>query len=357
MEPIWALGLMSGTSLDGIDAAFILSDGCRVLEKGPTCFLAYDPEFRHDIRQCLGQPERNSFVRQVEEKLTRLHAKLANKMIEEGPVKPQLIGFHGQTIFHEPPKTLQIGDGELLSELVRVPVVYDFRTNDCVNGGQGAPLVPIYHQALAKDLAKPLAIVNIGGVGNITYMGDSETLIAFDTGPGNALIDDYVLAVYGIPFDENGAIAATGIADQQLVQSWLKDPFFTKPYPKSLDRNHFVKIKDALVQVSPADAVATLTLFTAATIALAVTQLPQPSRQLVLCGGGAKNQTLQQFLEESLSGMNITTAETLGWQSDFVEAQAFAFLAIRSFYDLPLSFPLTTGVKVPLTGGRITKKF
>lgn len=353
MEPIWALGFMSGTSLDGIDAAFILSDGLCILDKGPTSFLAYEPEFRQEVRQCFGQPEHNSFVRQVEVKLTRLHAELAHKMIEETSIAPQLIGFHGQTIFHVPPKTLQIGDGELLSELVRVPVVYDFRSNDCLNGGQGAPLVPIYHQALAKSLEKPLAIVNIGGVGNITYMDDSETLIAFDTGPGNALIDDFVLQAYGIPFDKDGAIAARGIADQLLVQSWLKEAFFTKSYPKSLDRNHFSMIKDSLAQMSPADSVATLTLFTASTIALACAQLPKLPKQLVLCGGGAKNQTLQNFLEESLNSTSIITAQSLGWESDFVEAQAFAFLAIRSFYGLPISFPLTTGVKVPLTGGRI----
>lgn len=348
---------MSGTSLDGIDAAFILSDGQQILDKGITCFLPYAPEFRQEIRECFGKAERNLVICRVEEKLTRLHAELANRMINESPVKPQLIGFHGQTIFHAPPKTLQIGDGELLSRLAGIPVVYDFRVNDCLNGGQGAPLVPVYHQALAKTLAKPLAIVNIGGVGNITYMDGCETLIAFDTGPGNALIDDFVLQAYNLPFDEDGAIAVSGVADQQLVKVWLKDPFFTKFYPKSIDRDHFARIKAALAHMTPADAVATLTLFTASTIVLACAQLPKRPGQLILCGGGAKNQTLGKLLEESLNNMNIMTAESLGWQSDFVEAQAFAFLAIRSFYGVPLSFPLTTGVKVPLTGGRMTENY
>lgn len=356
MEPVWALGFMSGTSLDGIDAALILSNGRQILAQGPTCFMPYESAFRQEIRQCLGKIEWDSHLRRVEEKLTRLHAEVANRMMAELPTKPHLIGFHGQTIFHAPPKTWQIGNAVLLSELTGVPVIYDFRVNDCLNGGQGAPLVPVYHQALAKDLAKPLAFLNIGGVSNITYVDETDTLIAFDIGPGNALIDDYVFNVYGIPYDEGGAIAVSGTADQHLIKTWLKDPFFTIPYPKSLDRDHFATITKEVKKLPPADAVATLTLFSAVAIALACKQLPRMPRQLIVCGGGAKNQTLRQFLTESLMDVKIvTTEEVLGWSSDFIEAQAFAFLAIRSFYGLPLSFPLTTGVKIPLTGGKMTK--
>lgn len=353
MEPIWALGFMSGTSLDGIDAAFLLSDGIRIFEKGPTHFLPYSADFRRQLKQCLGQAMRTAFIQDIEHQLTRMHGEVALNMIASSSIKPRLIGFHGQTIFHAPPRTLQIGDGKFLADLTGVTVVGDFRTNDCANGGQGAPLVPIYHQAVAEELPKPMAIVNIGGVGNITFLGRTDQLIAFDTGPGNALIDDYVLKTYGVPFDEDGRIAASGQANVSLIDTWLGDPFFTKPYPKSLDRDHFVGIAASLTHLAPADAVATLTLFTARTIMRACAILPQQLQQLVLCGGGAKNHTLIWFLKQELPEISIVSAQSLGWQGDFIEAEAFAFLAIRSFYGLPLSFPLTTGVKVPLTGGRV----
>lgn len=353
MEPIWALGFMSGTSLDGIDAAFLLSDGQRIFEKGATCFLPYSAGFRDQLKQCLGQAARTPFIQEIESQLTKLHGEVALKMMAAASIAPHLIGFHGQTIFHAPPQTLQLGDGKRLANLTGVRVVGDFRTHDCANGGQGAPLVPIYHQALAQNFSKPMAIVNIGGVGNITFLGEGDQLIAFDTGPGNALIDDYVLKIYGVPFDDGGKIAASGQADKSLIKVWLADPFFTKLYPKSLDRDHFTRIAAALTSLSPADAVATLTLLTAKTIAQACALLPQQPRELVLCGGGAKNHTFLQFLRQELPEIDIVRAQNLGWQEDFIEAEAFAFLAIRSFYDLPLSFPLTTGVKIPLTGGRV----
>lgn len=351
MEPIWALGFMSGTSLDGIDAAYILSDGTHVFEKGPTYFLPYSASFRQQLKQCFGQSHRNPFIRDIEQQLTKMHGNIANKMIASSSIKPQLIGFHGQTIFHAPPQTLQIGDGNLLAALTNVAVVYDFRTNDCLNGGQGAPLVPIYHQALTQKMTKPVAVLNIGGVGNITGLGKENSLIAFDTGPGNALIDDYVLAAYGVSFDVGGAIAASGKADVQRVAAWMTDPFFNQPFPKSLGRDYFTSLKLSLNHLAPNDAVATLTLFTAQSIILACLSLPEKPQQLVLCGGGAKNLTLAQLIQEGLPGVAVVRADNIGWRGDFIEAEAFAFLAIRHFYDLPLSFPLTTGVKVPLTGG------
>lgn len=354
MEPIWALGFMSGTSLDGIDAAFLLSDGTRIMDRGPTRFLPYTAEFRQQLKNCFGQPVRTSLIQESERQLTQLHADLASKMIADSSLKPHLIGFHGQTIFHAPPHTLQIGDGPLLANLTGVNVVYDFRTNDCLNGGQGAPLVPVYHQALTVEMSKPLAVLNIGGVSNITGIGEGSNLIAFDTGPGNALIDDYVFAVYNQPFDASGNIAARGRADKELVNHWLKDPFFQKSYPKSLDRDHFAAVvKPYLFDLSADDAVATLTLFTAESIILACEQLLEKPKQLILCGGGAKNTTLIQWLRQGLPQITVLTADSLGWNGDFIEAEAFAFLAIRHFYALPLSFPLTTGVKVPLTGGKL----
>ncbi len=353
MEPIWALGFMSGTSLDGIDAAFLLSDGKHIFEKGPTCFLPYSADFRCQLKQCLGHAIRTPFIHEIESQLTDLHGEMALKMMAFASIIPQLIGFHGQTIFHAPPQTLQIGDGKRLANLTGVKVVSDFRTNDCANGGQGAPLVPIYHQALMQNLPKPIAIVNIGGVGNITFVSENDQLIAFDTGPGNALIDDYVLKTYGVPFDNGGKIAASGQANTTLIETWLTDAFFAKLYPKSLDRDHFAKIATSLTSLSPADAVATLTLLTAKTIVQACALLPQQPQQLILCGGGAKNHSLSQFLRQELPTIEIMNAQNFGWQGDFIEAEAFAFLAIRSFYDLPLSFPLTTGVKIPLTGGRV----
>lgn len=350
MEPILALGLMSGTSLDGIDAAFIVTDGIRIFDKGPVGFLRYDLAFRQKLKQCLGIFQRTPPVQEVERELTIKHAELVLDLLKTSGLKPQLIGFHGQTIFHAPPKTLQLGDGNLLAKLTGIDVIYNFREKDCRNGGQGAPLVPVYHRALAQGMTKPIVFVNIGGVANITYVED-EQLIAFDTGPGNALLDDYVYANYGIPFDTDGAIAAIGTPNEKLVQSWLANPFFKIAYPKSLDRDRFRSLTTSLAGIKLADAVATLTFFTAQAIGLACKQLPSKPEQLILCGGGAKNKTLVAYLAKILGSTNVTTTETVGLQGDFIEAEAFAFLAVRSFYDFPISFPLTTGVKLPLTGG------
>lgn len=350
MEPLLALGFMSGTSLDGIDAAFLYSDGTEIFEKGPVHFCPYPSAFRQQLEKILGFSTRTALIEEVEIQLTHYHAQLANKLIADYDLSPALIGFHGQTIFHSPPHTVQIGDGPLLAQLTGVPVIYDFRTHDCAKGGQGAPLVPIYHQALAKDLPKPLAFLNIGGVSNITSVSDN--LIAFDAGPGNALIDDYMKAFFNLPYDTAGEKAAQGRIKHEWVEKWLQHSYFSLPYPKSLDRNDFHFIKKDLQSLSPLDAIATLTFFTVQAIVKAINLLPETPQQLIVSGGGAKNTTMVQWLQQELKGIKIKTAFQLGWNSDFIEAEAFAYLAIRSFYGLPYSFPLTTGVKSPLTGGR-----
>lgn len=353
MEPIWALGFMSGTSLDGIDAAFLLSDGQKISKKGPTFFKPYPEEIRTQVKKVFGQPHRTEDVLKVEEIVTNAHITFAKEILEQAPMTPSLIGFHGQTIFHAPPLTLQIGNGQEFAHAIGIPVIYDFRTNDCNNGGQGAPLVPIYHQALCLDERKPIAVVNIGGVANITYLDGSEILIGFDTGPGNALIDDHILQHYGMAYDKGGEIAATGTSDPFMIEKWLQHPFFEKPFPKALDRDEFKNLTSPISKKSPSEAVATLTYFTAKAIAHACYQLPSLPQKLIVCGGGAKNLTLLKALKEILPETMVLAAESLGWNGDFIEAEAFAFLAIRSFYGLPLSFPLTTGVKIPLTGGKI----
>lgn len=344
---------MSGTSLDGIDAAFLLSDGRSIFDKGPRFFTPYSAEVKTQLKECLGQSSRTKKTIYTEQLVTQAHINFAKDILIKSNIKPNLIGFHGQTIFHAPPNTLQLGDGQALAQATKINVIYDFRSNDCNNGGQGAPFAPIYHQALCQNYEKPLAVLNIGGVANITYIDEMDNLIGFDTGPGNALIDDYVAHHYSFPYDKDGAIAAQSTPDYFLINQWLEHPFFKKPYPKSLDRNTFQELTAGIRSKTSTDAVATLTYFTAKSIALALSKLPAPIKQLIICGGGAKNLTILKFLKEILHAPLIHTAESAGWTGDFIEAEAFAFLAIRSFYGLPLSFPLTTGVKIPLTGGRV----
>jgi anhydro-N-acetylmuramic acid kinase len=250
---------------------------------------------------------------------------------------------------------VQIGDAPALATMVHIPVVHDFRAADVAAGGQGAPLVPVYHRALAQSLQKegPVIVVNIGGVSNITYIDGNDTLIACDTGPGNALLDDFMCRTTGNAFDSDGKFAAQGQVDEAWIAQALQMPFFALPPPKSLDRNDFAALK--LGDMPPADGAATLTAFTAAAIARIIPLLPKRPRSWIICGGGARNFTMLRTLRERVSPAPVQAAETLGWSSDAIEAQAFAFLAARSLKGLPLSYPATTGVPRPMTGGVIAR--
>ncbi|WP_029007705.1 anhydro-N-acetylmuramic acid kinase [Azospirillum halopraeferens] len=345
------IGLMSGTSMDGIDAALLRTDGEERVEPLTFLTIPYGDGFRSRLRSCLGG---QGPVVEVERELTEKHADAVARLLEAAGLTADaidLVGFHGHTILHAPAerRTWQIGNGALLARLTGIAVVDDFRTADVSSGGEGAPLAPLYHRALAAGLETPLAVLNLGGVGNLTWIGGDGSVIACDTGPGNALVDDWMLAHGGARFDAGGALAATGRVDGAALDALLDNPYFDRPAPKSLDRDAF---DTAPVQgLSPADGAATLTAFTAAAVARAVALLPEAPRRWLVTGGGRHNGTLMGMLGDRL-GAPVVPVEDAGWDGDALEAQAFGYLAVRSRLGLPLSLPSTTGVPTPLTGGR-----
>ncbi|MGE4482905.1 anhydro-N-acetylmuramic acid kinase [Acidocella sp.] len=348
-----AIGLMSGTSLDGVDAAWIETDGESIRGFGPAATVLYDAELRAALRQLLEQaPTLNPddpLLRRIEGQLTREHA-LAVAMLGRNA---DIIGFHGQTILHAPEarRTWQIGDPALLARLTHLPVIYDFRSADMAAGGQAAPLVPLFHAALAKSLEKPLLIVNIGGVANATWLGPEGEILACDTGPGNGPLDDLAQKHLGQPYDKDGALASSGQACSTRLEQLLAHPFFRLPAPKSLDRLSFsTLIAQATENLPPEVAAATLAAFICAAIAQA--PWPLPPKQVLVTGGGRHNKALMHGLTMQFAGP-VRPVEAVGWNGDALEAQCFAFLAVRSWRGLPLSLPTTTGVPTPQTGGRL----
>src|SRR6516225_10916059 len=334
-----AVGLMSGTSLDGVDVAMIETDGKRIKAFGPSGYRPYSEFERRLLLQALAEaaylPQRDArpgILQEAERTVTVAHAEAMASFIAQNRITCEdidIVGFHGQTVLHRPAErmTVQIGDAAALAKAIHIPVMHDFRAADVAAGGQGAPLVPVYHRALAQSLERegPIVVVNIGGVSNITYIDGHETLIACDTGPGNALLDDFMFRIMHQAFDTEGKFAALGKADEAWVARALELPFFALPPPKSLDRNDFAALK--LGDMQPADGAATLTAFTAAAIARIVPLLPKPPKSWVICGGGARNHTMMRMLRARLPGATVEAAETLGWASDAIEAQAFGFLA------------------------------
>jgi anhydro-N-acetylmuramic acid kinase len=352
-----ALGLMSGTSVDGIDVALIETDGKNVISFGPSTTVVYADATRHIIRAAFGAERASEVTEAAERAVTEAHIEAVLSWSRERGVAlstVDVVGFHGQTITHRPERrfTWQIGDGATLARAIGARVVSDLRGADVLAGGQGAPLVPIYHAALARDLPKPLAVVNVGGVANVTWIGADDSLVAFDTGPGNGPIDDWCARRAGQRFDAGGALAAAGRADRTRLQRFGEHHYFARKPPKSLDRGDFT---DAWAEgLSVVDGAATLTRGTARAIALASRHFPAPADRWVITGGGARNRTLLNAIADETGGM-ILTATGLGWDSDALEAQAFAFLAVRSLRGLPLTFPGTTGVLRPLIGGRLNE--
>ena len=361
----WALGLMSGTSLDGIDAALIRGDGRGRVAAGVRLTRAYDAAFRARLRAVLGEPgPAEAALAAAERALTLKHAAAVRDLLAEADMAPGevcVLGFHGHTILHQPEagRTRQIGDGALLAAETGIDVVCDFRARDLAGGGQGAPLAPLYHAALAAELAKPLAVLNLGGVANLTWIGsgigpgmgagESEGAIrAFDTGPGNALLDDWASRHSGRPLDLDGALARAGRVDEAALAALLDNPYFDRPPPKSLDRDAFDPAPVA--RLSPADGAATLTAFSAAAVARALDHLPAPPRRWLVTGGGRHNPAFMAALAERLEAP-VAPVEAVGWDGDALEAQAFAYLALRSLDGLVLSLPGTTGVARPMPGG------
>lgn len=355
------IGMMSGTSLDGIDVAMIRTDGATAIEPGPSKTYPYEAAARAAIRGSLGREKPDPAAVDA---VTRAHgAALSNFMAETklSPGQVDWIGFHGQTTFHDPDNrvSVQIGDAASLANAVGIPVVSDFRSADVKAGGQGAPLAPLYHAARASALDKPLAVLNLGGVANVTWIGaapagapvEAQPLLAFDTGPANALLDDWVMARSGRDRDEDGRLAAAGQADEDRLAAWLRHPYFDRKPPKSLDRDAF---NAAVAGLSLEDGAATLTEFTVRSVARAAQWLPAPPTQWIVTGGGRHNPEIMRRLNDRL-GCPVRPVESAGWDGDALEAQAFAWLAVRVVEKLPTSVPGTTGVPAPTTGGQVNK--
>ena len=350
------IGLMSGTSLDGVDAAWVDTNGETIVATGPTVTLAYDSQLRADLRRLLEMvafvtPD-NAMLRFAVDRLTEYHVR-AVRALGRGA---DLIGFHGQTILHRPQdrRTWQVGDAARLASRTGIPVAYDFRSADVAAGGQGAPFVPVFHAALARDLPKPLAVLNIGGVANVTWIGEDGALTACDTGPGNGPLDDWTERHIGMAYDKDGALALSGRADSAVLRRLLAHPFFARSAPKSLDRLDFAAAltRSGLDALSPRDGAATLAAFTAG--AVAATALPAPPVRWLVCGGGRHNPAIMAALRAALPAP-VDPVETVGWDGDALEAQCFGFLAARVAAGLPLSFPGTTGVPAPMRGGQIVR--
>ena len=371
-NPIWALGLMSGTSMDGVDAALVLTDGETIDAFGPSLFLAYDDDYRarmaaanraarlaptDDLRDPARWP---AALSGLASRAVTIHLEAIQNLGQ----RPQVIGFHGQTVAHRPDEaySLQLGDGAAVAKGCGVTTVWDFRSDDMRMGGQGAPLAPFYHFALARQagLDAPVAFLNLGGVGNVTWIDPAASapetpgaLLASDTGPANALIDDFMAARTGAGFDAGGATAARGVVSGEVLAGLPRSPYLDLPPPKSLDRNDFLPVLDAMYGLSTEDGAATLTAFTADCVAESLRHMPIPPTRWLVCGGGRRNLTMMRMLAERLDAP-VEPVEAVGLDGDMLEAQAFAWLAVRVLRGLPTSAPSTTGCREPVCGGRIS---
>jgi len=362
---------MSGTSLDAVDMAVLETDGEAIAAIGPAGERKLSAATRALVEAATaaarswppGEPEPAVFA-DAGRAVAQEHLSAAQEFLERQGLAAadlDLVGFHGQTVLHEPPvpgrpqgRTIQLGDAALLAAGLGVPVVCDFRSADVAAGGQGAPLVPVYHaaRAAACGLEPPLAVLNLGGVGNITLIGSDGALTAFDTGPANGMIDLWVQARTDMRCDLDGALARQGQVHDEIVAAYLAHPFFCGVGPKSLDRYDFSL--EPVEALSLQDGAATLTAFAATSAVLAVLASPERPQTLVLCGGGRLNPALVGAIQ-ALSPVEVIDAEALGWRGDSIEAEAFAYLAARTWRGLPISFPGTTGAPEPMVGGRIVR--
>ena len=362
-----ALGLMSGTSLDGVDAAFLETDGERIIRLGPSLCLDYsanDKKILEDATQAALSwqfvgPEPDVFFA-AQTVIHKCHVRAVQTLCadqKDWARELELVGFHGQTVLHHPPKspfngrTLQLGDGDALAKALGKPVWYDFRTADIEAGGQGAPLAPIFHQALIgySKLDRPTAILNIGGVGNVTLVTKDDHIVASDTGPGNGPLDNWMAQKGMGAFDPDGKYAAAGTPHFPLVRKWLEREFFQRSVPRSADRYDFDVIKD-MTDLTVENGAATLAAFTTLAAVYTLNDMREKPQSVIVCGGGRHNQAMMWMLREHIDA-TVKTAEEVGWNADAIEAQAFAYLAVRAKWKLPISFPTTTGVSKPMTGG------
>ncbi|MBA4754411.1 MAG: anhydro-N-acetylmuramic acid kinase [Sphingobium sp.] len=354
-----AIGLMSGTSRDGIDAALIETDGDGLVKPVAFHAQAYQDGFRVRLAEACARamtmdaPGFEPLIASVEAELTELHVEaVADLLGRSGHVAEDVgvIGFHGHTVAHRPDRrwTWQIGDGAALAGAFGIAVVGDLRSADVAAGGQGAPLLPVYHRALAAGLEKPVAILNLGGVANITAIGSDGALTAFDTGMASGLIDNWMQAHGDLAYDAGGACAAQGRVDEARLGAMLADPWFAAPPPKSIDREAFTI--EAVQGLDLEDGAATLTAFSAAAVARGIDHLAERPLCLHVAGGGRHNRTLMAMLAERCR-VDVRSVDALGWDGDALEAQGFAYMAVRHLAGLPISFPGTTGAPAPMTGG------
>jgi anhydro-N-acetylmuramic acid kinase len=351
-----AIGVISGTSMDGIDVALIRSDGEAQVAPGPGATYPYPDEVKRALRETITHPERaGEPLGDLERAVTDAHVDAVRAFLAQYSIDPagiELVGLHGQTILHRPRErfTRQLCDGGRAASRLGLDVIADFRSADIAAGGQGAPLAPLYHAAISADLPRPLMVLNWGGVGNVTYLGADGEIVAFDTGPANAPLDDFIARRRGVPHDEGGELAASGRVDRGMVEGFMRDPYFALPAPKSLDRNHFHALAQVVDSLGDADGAATLAAFTVEASAAALRHVgPTPARWLV-CGGGRRNLALMRALADRLA-VSVEPIEAIGYDGDVIEAQCFAYLALRSRRGLAISLPTTTGVPAPLTGG------
>ena len=354
--PVWALGAMSGTSLDGVDAAMLRTDGEVIFEFGKSAYRRYSEAEQSELRGALGKWDD---VTEAAELVERAHVELLSEF--EGA---QLVGFHGQTLAHEPRGrgTFQAGNGAVLAEALRCPVVWDFRKADVEMGGEGAPLAPFFHFACAKWIGarEALVFLNLGGIGNVTWVDPDKELpteagavLAFDTGPANAPIDDLLMVRRGARMDESGELAAGGTVADGVLEAFLQEPYFFRVPPKSLDRGEFAELAKATANLSDADAAATLTAVVAASVVKASEHFPAPISRVLVSGGGRKNPVMMAMLRAGL-GCAVDAVEAVGLNGDMLEAQAFAHLAVRVSRGLPTSCPSTTGVAAAIGGGQVS---
>jgi len=355
-----AIGMMSGTSLDGVDVALLKTDGLTVFERGPNLFMPYEDDLKSQLRSCFGlRSDVDGRVLRAAAALTDVHVAAIAEFLKVHNLKGEdidLIGFHGQTILHDPDNgfTWQIGEPDRLARETGIGVVADMRMDDVKAGGQGAPLVPVYHQALMQEHEKPVALLNIGGVSNITYIGtNDEDLMAFDTGPGNALIDKWVNENSDKNYDKDGALGLSGSVDHAVIEAWLQNDYFAQPVPKSLDVMKSWDTECAAIaekKWSLEDGAATLACYTAKTAALAAGYYDAAPHAWYICGGGRHNKAIMNYLSAILP-CEVRAVDDLALDGDFMEAEAFAFLAVRAYKGLALTYPQTTGVKEPVSGG------
>ncbi len=358
-ETYLAVGLMSGTSMDGIDAVLLKTDGVTAVQYGQPTSYDYDACFADGIKAILGKEDRHDkAVLKIERDITLKHVEAVRELLRVNDITASdvdVIGFHGQTIFHDPDNavTIQIGDGDLLAQETGIDVVYDFRSEDVQNGGQGAPLLPVYHKALVhqnKELNAPLMFLNIGGISNLTYIGVDGAVVAFDCGPGNGMMNDLAQSFKNEPYDKDGLYASQGQINQSVLDGYMAHPYFSLSLPKSLDKNSFDLSVINNSDLSFEDKMATLSAFCVAAILSAIEFLPDTPKSVITYGGGVHNTHLMKQLMEQTQ-IDFISADSLGLSADFMEAECFAFMAVRHLKSLPNSFPETTGVKYPTVGG------